>query len=111
MLLGNPHTLPGGLRVRLRLPHVSDGPALRDLLARLGLQADELEVRRALRFDPLGPAVTAFATAFLDAREQLVGVASGGRRTDLLLADEVAAPGIGALLEAALRERAAARAA
>jgi hypothetical protein len=111
LLLLAAHKLPTGPRVRLRLPHVGDAAAARPLLERLGLEASELELRRLLRFDPCGPDGVVCASAFLDGREQLVGLACGGVQTHLLLADEDRAPGVGALLEAALRERAARHAA
>lgn len=96
-------TLPGGLRVRLRLPQRAD----RAGLAALGL--GELEAGRALRFDPRRRTAIC-AVAFVDGTDVLVGFGAtalrAGARPDLLLADETAAPGVAALLEGALIDRA-----
>ena len=69
------HPLPDGRRVRLRLPLASDRDGLHELLASLGLEADELEVRRALRWSPERPVVV--AVQWDGAAERLVGFAAG----------------------------------
>ena len=89
VVLDRSHPLPGGTRVRVRLAHARDREPLHDLLARLGLEADDFEVRRMLRCTP-GHAVTICATAWDGARERLVGVGTlslAGRRHTLLAED------------------------
>lgn len=106
-------SLPDGTRVRLRLPHATDRPALHALHARLGLRADELDVARVLRFDPRRRAVVC-ATAWTQEGPLVVGygsIAHGALHPDVLLADEVRTPGLRALLGDVLRRRAADRAA
>ena len=75
MRLHSTHQLPGGRRVRLRLPHVGDRDAVHELLASFGLEADDLDVRRALRWAPERPVVV--AVAWDGAVERLVGFAAG----------------------------------
>ena len=107
MLIDDTTTLPDGLHLRVRLPHASDRAGLRALLGRLGLEAEELDVARALRFDPARRTV-ACATAWIDGEERLVawGAIDAGRHApDLLLADDATAPGAGGALAAALLER------
>lgn len=103
MLLGNPITLSCGLRARVRLPLSTDAPAVLELLGRLGLEAEELEVRRALRFDPRRRTVLV-ATALIDGHTVLLGLAAGVRDAETVLAEH---PEVRRLLAAALRERAA----
>lgn len=100
-------SLPDGARLRLRLPHRADRLGLRMLLDGLGLAADDLELVRALRFAPQ-ERVVACATAFVGGTERLVAVGAidlGTREPDLLVTDESLAPGAGAALAHALRER------
>jgi hypothetical protein len=52
VLLHGTHLLPDGTRIRVRLPLAADRGPLRELLASLGLRADELELRRALNCEP-----------------------------------------------------------
>ncbi|HEU4977981.1 MAG TPA: hypothetical protein VFT42_03720 [Solirubrobacteraceae bacterium] len=107
MRLFGTHTLPGGRRVRARLPHTSDRRALRELQARLGLpDAGELEICRALRHQPRDH-VAICATAWTGGREQLVGFACGdvaGTEPVVVVADEDVAPGLHDLLLRALAE-------
>ncbi len=113
MLIDATTSLPDGLRLRVRLPHSSDRAGLHALHARLGFRVEELELARALRFDPRRRAV-ACATAFLDGAERPVAygaIAIGASEPDLLVADELLAPGAGVVLDAALRERSARHAA
>jgi hypothetical protein len=101
-------TLPSGLRLRLSMPQRSDAPRLRSLLARVGVTADELELTRALRFDPL-QRLALVATALVGRSEAIVGLAIMDRyaeEPDFVLADERQAPGASALLDAALRAHA-----
>ena len=77
MLLFRAHTLPSGLRVR---------------------------VRRLLRYDPRARAVVC-ATAWVDGAERLVGFAAAEPGDELaLLADEARAPGVTEVLRTDLRE-------
>lgn len=105
-------TLPDGSRVRLRLPQAADRPRLRELHERLGLACDEVELARALRFDPLERTVLC-ASVWTGTQELLAGWAAADRgavQPELLLADETLAPGIALLLTRTLAERAAAAA-
>jgi hypothetical protein len=98
-------TLADGQRLRLRMPQGADAPRLRELLAGLGLGADDLELSRILRFDPRDR-VAVVATVLADRCEVLVGLAAMDRYAsapDLVLADERLAPGTGAILEDTLR--------
>jgi hypothetical protein len=106
-------TLPDGLHLRVRLPQASDRAGLLALHERLGLGAEELDAARALHFDPRRRTV-ACATAWVEGAELLVAYGAmdaGARDVDVLLADEARAPGAGAVLARALRERSARRAA
>ena len=108
MLIDDTTTLPDGTHLRVRLPHSSDRAGLHALLGRVGLDAEELELARALRFDPARRTV-ACATAWIDGGERLVAwgaIDVGARTPDVLLADDVTAPGAGEVLAAALLERA-----
>ena len=104
VLLDRFHRLPDGRRVRLRLARPRDREALHDLLGRLGLVADELDVRRALRCER-GRALTICATTWDGTRERLIGAGTlsvpDGQVT-LLAADAAVA----ALLDAGLRDHA-----
>jgi hypothetical protein len=93
------HPLPDGGRVRLRLPHVLDRDGLHELLARYGLAADDLDVRRALRCVPRRR-VALCATGLVDGRERLVGFGALEAGELTLLGDEAVAE----VLEDALRE-------
>jgi hypothetical protein len=108
VLLIGTHPLPGGLGVRLRLPHGGDHAPLAGLLERLGLAAPELERRRMVALDPRHR-MTVCATAWTRGGDLLVGYAAGRRdaaaEPDVLLADEAAAPGVTGLLRAALAEQ------
>jgi len=52
VLLHGTHPLPDGTRIRFRLPLAADRGPLRELLASLGVAADDLDLRRALRCEP-----------------------------------------------------------
>lgn len=104
VVLDRTHQLPDGPRVRLRLAQARDRHDLHELLERLGLTADDLDVRRALRCTP-GHAVTICATAWDGTRERLVGIGTlslAGRRHTLLAED----PHIAQLLAHGLGEQA-----
>lgn len=100
-------TLPSGTRLRVRLPHRADVPRVRALLERLGLAAGELDLARALRFDPT-ERVALVATVLADRTEEVAGLALMDRSADapdVLLADERSTPGVTAALHGALRAR------
>jgi hypothetical protein len=76
--------------VRLRLAGPSDKPAVRALLERRGVAADDFELARLLAFDPTRRHVLA-AFAPLDGQETLVGIgaiANGDDAPDALVVDE-----------------------
>jgi hypothetical protein len=98
------HTLPEGTRLRLRLPQVRDRAGLVDLLTRLGLQPDDLDAARILRFDPRGRTVVC-ATVWTGTGETMVGIIAGARDDrgpDLLVTDERLTPGVGLALRSVL---------
>lgn len=98
-------TLSSGLRLRLRMPQRFDTARLRALFERTGLLADDLQISRVLRFDPR-ERVAVVATALVGRSEEIVGLAVSDRfaeTADLVLGDEVQAPGVSAFLQDALR--------
>jgi hypothetical protein len=98
-------TLPGGQRLRLRMPHAQDRARLRELSERLGAGLDDLQLSRALRFDPR-ERMALVALVLVDRSEELVGYAAMERcATDpeLVLADDARAPGAAVVLEQTLR--------
>jgi hypothetical protein len=100
------HTLPSGLRVRLRLTRSSDRTGICSLLEG-GSGPGGLEPIALTRFDPRRRLVVC-ATALLDGHETVVGVGSielGAPAPDVLIADE-RADGVGDLVARALVERA-----
>ena len=104
VLLFRAHTLPSGLRVRVRLPHRGDLAGLLELHDRAGRAVTEMQARRLLRHDPRARAVVC-ATAWVDGAERLVGFATAEPGTEpQLLADEARAPGVDAVLRDDLRE-------
>ena len=88
MRLHSTDLLPDGRRVRVRLPHAGDRAGLHELLAAFGLAADDLDVRRALRWSPERP--VAVAVEWDGAVERLVGFAAAGTL--------IALPGVAPLL-------------
>lgn len=103
------HPLRDGPRVRLRLALRSDAPAVRDLLARRGLEASGLDLGRLLSFDP-GRRVVLCAFAPIDGCETLAGVGAieldPQADPDTLVVDERLAGGLSTLLGEALSARA-----
>jgi hypothetical protein len=98
-------TLPTGLRLRVRMPQHFDTARLRTLFERVGLVPDDLLLSRLLRFDPR-ERVAVVATVLVGRAEEIVGLAVSDRfadTPDLVLGDELQAPGVSALLEDALR--------
>lgn len=101
MRFDRPITLANGLRVRFRLPHAGDRPAVQELFARDGIPVGQRQLRRALRFEPRGRRVLC-AVAPVGARERVVGFGavdpSAGGEAEVVLVDERAAPGLGPAL-------------
>jgi hypothetical protein len=98
-------TLPSGQRMRLRVPHAQDAARLRELFERLGVGLDDLQLSRALRFDPR-ERMALVAMVLVDRSEELVGFAAIERyaaEPELVLADEARAPGAAAILDRTLR--------
>jgi len=111
MLLNTTHTLPDGVRLRIRLPQIIDREGLRALHERLGLRAEDFDVARSLRFDPRTE-VVACATIFDGGAETVVGYGAIDLQSDdphLLICDDAAAPGVSDALTEALREHAESR--
>lgn len=103
-MLDRHHPLPGGDRIRLRLPHVTDRARVHEFLERLGLSAHELDVRRGLRWTA-DRRWTLIATRWNGACEQIVGIATadGEDGAPTLLAED---PAVCDLLSRALAEHA-----
>jgi hypothetical protein len=112
-LLSRSYALPHGPRVRLRLARRRDLPGFRDLLAQRGVQANELELERLVRFNP-GDRAVFCATAPLGGTEAIVGVGAidltEDAEPDTLVVDERVTEGLGELLAGALVQRARAHA-
>jgi len=110
VLLTRTHPLPDGTRVRLRLPQPGDRAGLTALHNRLGAPLDDVRMSRILRFDPR--ACLSVCATILDGKAELL-VAYGHVDRDgegsLVVADELLAPGVTELLEAALAQRTHAR--
>jgi hypothetical protein len=106
VLLTRSHQLPGGTRVRLRLPHAGDREGLSALHDRLGAPLDDVRMTRILRFDPRA-CVSVCATMLSGVTEVLVGYGHVDRdgTSSLVVADETLAPGVTELVRAALAER------
>ena len=110
MLLTRSHPLRDGTRVRLRLPHAGDRDGLVALHDRLGAPLEPLRLARILRFDPRW-CVSVCATMLVGIDEVLVAYGHIDRDEggSLVVADEVLAPGVTGLMNAALLERAESR--
>ena len=74
-LLHRSHELPDGRRVRLRLPVARDRDALHELLGRIGVAVEDLDLRRALRWTP-HRRVAIVATAWDGSHETVAGFAA-----------------------------------
>ena len=103
MLLHGTHPLPGGGHVRLRLPLAGDRAAAHELLASLGLAADELELRRALRCVS-GHRAAVVAVGWDGMHQRLAGFGGLDLRSGALTL--IGPPDVAALLEDGLREQA-----
>lgn len=103
------YPIENGPRVRLRLAWRGDAAAVRGLLARRGLDASDLELRRLLTFDPMKRVVLC-AFAPIDSTETLVGIGAidldVAAEPDTLVVDERLAGGLSSLLGEALQSRA-----
>jgi hypothetical protein len=106
-LLDRHHRMPGGDRVRLRLPHASDRAGVHEFLGHLGLTAHDLDVRRGLRWAPNRRRWSVVATRWDGAGERIVGIATVDAEdgSPTLLADDAA---VCDLLARALAEHAGA---
>jgi N-acetylglutamate synthase-like GNAT family acetyltransferase len=107
-LLARSYPLPGGPRVRLRLAHHADAPAMQGLLADHGQSASEVEIAHLVRADPRRRVVLC-ATAPLNGTETLVGFGALDLEGDvdtLVIDERLAGEGLGALLLEALASRA-----
>lgn len=111
-LLGRTYPLPDGTRVRLRMLHASDLPALRKLFAERGVLAGDVALARLVRHDPRTRAVIC-AAAQVGGGEQLVGVVGGQvdgeAELDTLVVDPSFVEGLPELLVGALQDRIARR--
>ena len=97
------HPLPDGRRVRLRLPLAADRAALHELLGELGLAADDIDVRRALRCVP-GRRWALCATEWDGAHERLAGFGAADLEQGTLTL--LGPPEVTATLDEALRRHA-----
>jgi hypothetical protein len=103
-------SLPGGLRVCLRLARVRDRDGVRRLCERHGIDPGELELARLVAFEPRRRVVIC-ATALIGSQETIVGIGSvelaDGEDPEphVLVVDERAS-GLGPLLADALLGRA-----
>jgi hypothetical protein len=106
-LLAGYYTLPRGPRVCLRLVRRRDADGIRRLCDRAGMQLDQLELSRLVKFDP-GRQVVLCATALIDSVETVVGIGvievGDGRELvpKLVVADEERTEGLARLLHDAL---------
>lgn len=85
-----------------------DAPAIRALLRARGLDPEELEVARLVRFDPRQRAVIC-ATALIGSTETIVGIGAidlEADRPELLVVNDEHTDGLGELLTRALVARA-----
>jgi len=105
--------LPSGLRVRVRLARPGDRVAVRQLLARHGLEASPEQLISLLTYDPLERLVLA-AFAPMGATDTLAAVGAidleEGAEPDTLVVDERHTPGLSELLGEMLLARATAHA-
>lgn len=113
LVLAREHRLAAGLRVRARLARPSDVQLLGDLLGRIGLEAQPLQLARALRYDPRRRAV-ACLTTLLGATETMIALGAvdldrSDAEPDLLLVDPTQSPEVDQLLRRMLDRRANAR--
>jgi hypothetical protein len=107
------HGLVDGVRVHLRLARRGDLPAVRALLDRRGIEADDGTLRALLDYHPADRAVLC-AFAPLGGSPTLVGIGAidlaAGHEPDTLVVDERLARGVGELLVSELDARVRTRA-
>ena len=99
--------------MRLRMVGPRDAGAIRSLLSHQGLDLDELELARLVRFDPRCRAVVC-ASALIGPTETIVGIGAidlDGQTPDLVLVDNEAGEDLRQLVVSALVSRARAHAA
>jgi hypothetical protein len=110
-LLARSYDLPRGPRVILRLARVRDLPRIGELLMRQGIDPDELELVRLVRFDPRRRLVIC-ATALVGSMDAVVGVGAidlgdhNGPVPSLVVVDHGATEGLAELISEALIGRA-----
>jgi hypothetical protein len=110
-LLARSYDLPPGPRVVLRLVRVRDLPRIGELLTRQGIDPDELELARLVRFDPRRRLVVC-ATAPVGSAEAVVGVGAIDLVDDqapvpsLVVVDHPGTEGLAELISEALIGRA-----
>jgi len=110
-LLARSYVLPRGPRVCLRLARVRDLPAIAQLLERQGIEPDELELARLVRFDPRRRVVIC-AAALVGCTETIVGIGAielgnvPSGQPDQLVVDSHLTDGLDELLTRALIGRA-----
>jgi hypothetical protein len=111
--VGRSYQLDDGPRVRLRMVGPRDAAAISSLLERQGLEVDELELARLLRFDPRRRAVIC-ASALIGPTETIVALGAidlDAQSPDMVIADAAAGEGLRELVANALTSRARAHAA
>jgi len=110
-LLARSYVLPRGPRVCLRLARPRDVPAIAQLLEREGIERDEVELARLVRFDPRRQIVIC-ATALIGCTDTIVGIGAielgngPSGQPDELVVDSHLTDGLDELLARALRGRA-----
>jgi hypothetical protein len=111
--VGRSYQLGNGPRVRLRMVGPRDATAVRALLERQGLDVDDLELARLLRFDPRCRAVIC-ASALIGPTETIVALGAidlDSQSPDMVIADPDAGQALRELVADALMSRARAHAA
>src|SRR5690242_15920580 len=111
--VGRSYQLGNGPRVRLRMVVPRDAPAIRALLERQGLELDDLDLARLVRFDPRCRAVIC-ASALIGPTETIValgGIDLDAQTPDIVMADADAGEALPELMADALMSRARAHAA
>lgn len=107
-MLSRSFELPAGPRVRLRMAHRTDLPAIQALLEQRDVGASELALSRLASYDPRERAVIC-AFAWIGGSETIVGVGASdlarGSEPDTLVVDERLTDGLGPLLSMALADR------
>ncbi len=111
-MLARSYAPPRGPRVRLRLPHRRDLPAITALLQAQGRAPEELGPARLVHFDPRQRLVIC-ATALLGSGETVIGIGAVELshplgEPDLVVVDDQLTEGLDELLRQALLGRATA---